>query len=88
MVPMSDWLTRYRPQIELLGRLAPAWVTRYRKFLIAALGLLVEVAALWQNAPQWAIAVGVIATALVWAVPNTEPPEPPEPAESDFGLFA
>lgn len=48
---------------------------RYRKAAVAVLTMVVEIVAVWQGAPEWALTAAAIAGAvLVYAVPNRQPP--------------
>src|SRR5690606_19476918 len=60
---------RRRPRISV-RRMTMEW-SRYRKAAVAAATAVVEIVALWQDAPQWALAAAALAGAvLVYAVPN------------------
>lgn len=54
----------------------PPWVARWRKFLIAGGGFILEGIALWAGAPAWVLAVGFVTTVLVGAIANEQLPEP------------
>ncbi|MGV2383663.1 MAG UNVERIFIED_CONTAM: hypothetical protein LOD86_00125 [Thermobifida fusca] len=46
-------------------------LSRYRKAVVATATAVVEIVALWQGAPEWALAAAALAGAvLVYAVPN------------------
>lgn len=46
-------------------------LSRYRKAVVATATAVVEIVAVWQGAPEWALAAAALAGAvLVYAVPN------------------
>ena len=50
------------------------WTAERRKAAVAVATAVVEVVAVWQNAPQWALMAAAAAGAvLVWLVPNRLP---------------
>lgn len=52
-------------------------LAKYRKLVVAVATGVVEIVAVWQDAPPWALTAAAVAGAfLVWRVPNTGLPLP------------
>lgn len=49
-------------------------LNKYRKFIAAFATAVVQIVAVWQDAPPWVLAlVPLLGAVAVWAVPNTPP---------------